>query len=312
MKSVFHTEPKMPQPTSTSNFKYGDTCYEFGFTADDFTRISSLMYQQAGVCLPPNKAEMVYNRLSRRLRALTLNTFTEYLDLLTKGNGDEWRYFIGALTTHLTAFFREEHHFPILAEHAEKKAAGGRVRLWSCAASTGEEPYSMAIAMAEQFGTLYPPVDILATDIDPGVLETAQSGIYPIERVESLSDKIVRKYFLRGDGDYKGFIKVRPELKRMVTFETLNLLAPVWPSKGTYDAIFCRNVMIYFDRSTQKRVLKHALRNLKADGLLFAGHSENLNHVAELFNPCGKTVYQPRRSVPVCSSELEYGNECYA
>jgi chemotaxis protein methyltransferase CheR len=158
----------MSQPESESSISFGEKHHEFTFTADDFKRISSLMYQQAGVCLPAKKAEMVYSRLSRRLRALELKTFSEYLDFLTRGNGDEWRLFIGVLTTHLTSFFREEHHFPILAEHARKKSGSGRVKLWSCAASTGEEPYSMAISMAEQFGTLYPPVDV-----DTRVLDTA-------------------------------------------------------------------------------------------------------------------------------------------
>lgn len=298
---------------STSSFNFGDERYEFRFTADDFKRISSLMYQQAGVCLPPKKAEMVYNRLSRRLRILGLNSFSAYLGHLTNSECPEWGPFVGALTTHLTAFFREEHHFPILAAHSLKKASGGRVKLWSCAASTGEEAYSMAIAMAEQFGTLYPPVDILATDVDPGVLETARRGIYPIERIESLSDRIVRSYFLKGDGDKKGFVKVRHELQQMVTFLPLNLLAAVWPLAVRYDAIFCRNVMIYFDRPTQKRVLQHALRYLKEDSLFFAGHSENLNHVADLFDACGKTVYRPHQQYqPALTREAAYGEECYA
>jgi chemotaxis protein methyltransferase CheR len=302
----------MTQLESASSFIFGAQHHEFAFTADDFKRISSLMYQHAGVCLPPKKAEMVYGRLSRRLRVLKLNSFSAYLDLLTRGDGDEWGPFIGALTTHLTAFFREEHHFPILAEHAEKKAASGRVKLWSCAASTGEEPYSKAIAMAEQFGSLYPPVDILATDVDPGVLETAKKGVYPVERIQSLSDRILRRYFLRGSGDNKGFVKIRPELQQMVTFEPLNLLAPVWPLTVQYDAIFCRNVMIYFDRPTQKRVLQHTLRHLKADGLFFAGHSENLNHVADLFDPCGKTVYRPHHSKALNRPEPSFCEECYA
>lgn len=297
---------------STSSFKYGDERYEFDFSSNDFKRISTLMYERVGVCLPPNKAEMVYGRLSRRLRALGLNSFSVYLDLLTKGSGDEWGPFIGALTTHLTSFFREEHHFPILADQAKRKSASGRVKLWSCAASTGEEAYSMAITMAEQFDTLFPPVDILATDVDPGVLETARLGIYSLEQIESLSERLVRRYFLRGGGENKGFVKVRRELQQMVTFEPLNLLAPVWPLTVRYDAILCRNVLIYFDKPTQKRVLQHCQRHLAPDGLFFAGHSENLNHVAELFSSCGKTVYRPNCIRPGKSPEVYYGAECYA
>ncbi|MFA7405985.1 MAG: CheR family methyltransferase [Pelobacteraceae bacterium] len=302
----------MSQLESASGFNFGDKRHEFTFSADDFKRISSLMYQRAGVCLPPKKAEMVYNRLSRRLRALGINSFAVYLDYLTKGNGGEWGPFIGALTTHLTSFFREEHHFPILAEQALKKSGCGRVKLWCSAASTGEEAYSMAITMAEQFDTLYPPVDILATDVDPGVLETAKRGVYSIDQIESLSVQIVRRYFLRGGGDNRGYVKIRRELQQMITFGQLNLLAPVWPLTIPYDAIFCRNVLIYFDKPTQKRVLQHCQRHIAPDGLFFAGHSENLSHVADLFDPCGKTVYRPHKSQPDYSSEPSFAEECYA
>jgi len=303
---------QMSLSESASSFIFGKKHHEFTFTADDFKRISSMMYQRAGVCLPPKKAEMVYGRLSRRLRVLGLNSFSAYLDLLINRDGAEWGPFIGALTTHLTSFFREEHHFPILAEQAGEKAASGRVKLWSCAASTGEEAYSMAIAMAEQFGTLYPPVDILATDVDPAVLETARLGVYSIESIESLSERIVRRYFLQGGGINKDFVKVRSKLQQMVTFGQLNLMAPTWALKDRYDAIFCRNVMIYFDRPTQKRVLQHCRRYLAPDGLFFAGHSENLSHVADLFDPCGKTVYRPHQHQPACPPEPAYGGECYA
>ncbi len=302
----------MQLSNSTSSFNSGSGQHEYRFTADDFKRISALMYQRAGVCLPPKKAEMVYSRLSRRLRLLELDSFSVYLDYLTKGDGSEWGPFVGALTTHLTSFFREEHHFSILAEHAVKKASSGRVKLWSSAASTGEEPYSIAISMAEQFGSLAPPVDIMATDVDPGVLATARAGIYPVERIEFLSEQIMRRYFLRGGKENCGYVKVRPELQKMVTFNTVNLLDHVWPHSVQYDAVFCRNVMIYFDRSTQKRVLQHVLRHLKTDGLFFAGHSENLNHVADLFDHCGKTVYRPHICQPVCSGDVAYGEECYA
>jgi chemotaxis protein methyltransferase CheR len=297
---------------SASNILFTVKHHEFSFTGDDFKRISSLIYQRAGICLPPGKAEMVYNRLSRRLRALGLTSFSSYLTLLTGNGSTEWDHFIGALTTHLTAFFREEHHFPILAAHAARKAGSGRVRLWSCAASTGEEPYSMAISMADQFGTLYPPVEIMATDVDSGVLETARRGVYPIESLKTVSSRILKRYFLRGDGNNKGFVKVRPEVQQMITFGPLNLLAPIWPLSTRYDAIFCRNVLIYFDKPTQKRVLHHCQRYLAPDGLFFAGHSENLAHVADLLDPCGKTVYRPRQSQSEYTPEAPFGDECYA
>ena len=290
---------------------FGEKNREFSYTINDFKRISSLMYQKAGVCLPLKKADMVYGRLARRLRVLGLNSFSAYLDVLTKGAGTEWGAFIGSLTTHLTDFFREEHHFPILAGHVQKKTGCGRLKLWSCAASTGEEPYSMAIVMAEQFGTLFPPVDILATDVDRGVIETARMGIYPIERIASLSERIVRRYFLRGGGPNNGFVKIRHELQQMVTFSSLNLLDSVWSLRDQYDAIFCRNVLIYFDKPTQKQVLQHCHHYLKSDGLFFAGHSENLNHVVDLFDPCGKTVYRPRQHQAAHIPELCFSAECY-
>jgi chemotaxis protein methyltransferase CheR len=267
---------------------------EFQFSEENFTRISHLIYDRAGIILTPKKKDMVYGRLSRRLRQLGLASFDAYLDTLVCGDGEEWSKFVGALTTHLTSFFREKYHFPILARHIAERRATGKTLLWSCAASTGEEPYSMAITAAEQFDSLFPPVSILATDVDTGVLETARLGVYPLERVNNLTERIVRRYFLRGSGTQDGLVKVRPELQQMITFRKINLLDPVWPIKGVFDAIFCRNVMIYFDRPTQRRVLTHCMKILKPDGLFFVGHSENLNYAADLAESCGNTVYCPR------------------
>lgn len=301
----------MASLASATALTAGAIRHEYRFTTEDFKRISSLIYQRAGICLPPHKSEMVYNRLSRRLRALQLRSFHDYLELLGHDNA-EWEQFIGALTTHLTAFSREEHHFPILAKHAGQKACHGRVRLWSCAASTGEEAYSMAITLAEYFGTLCPPVEILATDVDAGVLESAGQGVYPAERVSSLPASMLQRYFLKGNGNNKGLVKIRPELRQLITFRQLNLLDQVWSLPGQFDAIFCRNVIIYFDRSTQRHVLSHCQRYLADDGLLFAGHSENLSHVADLFDACGKTVYRPHLVRPEPVPELSVGMVCYA
>jgi chemotaxis protein methyltransferase CheR len=286
--------------------------HEFHFSQDNFARISRLIYERAGICLSLNKQEMVYNRLSHRLRALGLNCFSDYLDILIQGDSEEWNNFIGALTTHLTSFFRENYHFPILARHMAERSVNGKVFLWSCAASTGEEAYSMAITAAEQFNTMFPPVSILATDVDKGVLETARKGVYPLERVLELPEGIVQRYFLRGCGMSDGFAKVRPELQQMITYMPLNLLDTVWPMKESFDAIFCRNVMIYFDRHTQGRVLAHCTRYLKPDGLFFAGHSENLHHAADILASCGKTVYRPH--VPQMGGKpgVVMGRECYA
>ena len=286
---------------------------EFAFTLADFRQICRLIYERAGIRLSESKTSMVYSRLSRRLRALGLATFSEYLQLLEQGVEAEWNIFVGSLTTHLTAFYREPHHFPIMVEHVAARARNGKTLLWSCATSTGEEPYTMAIAVAEHFGSFNPPVRILATDVDTGVLKMASEGVYPLERVRELPEKTVKKYFLKGNGEHAGFVRVRPELQQMIRFHQLNLLSPVWPMKERYDAIFCRNVMIYFDRPTQQKVLNKCLRHLKPDGLFFTGHSENLNYAADLFQSCGNTVYRPRVLSPPQPVMDGYGfRECMA
>lgn len=287
--------------------------HEFAFTRDDFSRISRMIHQHAGICLPLSKMDMAYNRLSRRLRELGLKSFSDYLNLLERNAVEEWQHFIGALTTHLTSFFRENYHFPILAGHMQQQAAHGRVMLWSCAASTGEEPYSMAITAAETFGTLTPPVSILATDVDTGVLQKAAEGVYPMERVRDLPDTLVKRYFLRGSGANQGQVRIRPELQQLITFRPFNLLTTQWSQVDRYDAIFCRNVLIYFDRPTVEKVLMRCQQRLKPDGLFFAGHSENLNHAADLFNSCGSMVYR-RRSPEVCAGTLnsDLNTGCYA
>ncbi len=286
---------------TTDNFAplaNGSDGREFEFTPADFRRISGLIYERAGIVLSPVKSDMVYNRLSRRLRHHGLSSFAEYIGLLTQRDGAEWGAFIGALTTHLTSFFREEHHFPILSAHLAERREAETIHLWSCATSTGEEPYSMAVTAAETFGSLHPPVSILATDVDNGVLALAREGVYPVDSVRHLPERIQKRYFQWGSGRNKGFVKVRAELQSMITFQAFNLLAPVWPMKEQYDAIFCRNVMIYFDRPTQERILVRSRRQLKHDGLYFVGHSENLNHAEHLFHPCGRTVYRTRAVSP--------------
>lgn len=281
--------------------------HEYEYTARDFNRIRRLIYQRAGICLSGQKSEMVYNRLVKRLRKFGMTCFDDYLNMLEQGNEQEWDVFVGLLTTHLTSFFRESYHFPILVEHVSRQTRKGKVLLWSCAASTGEEPYTMAIALAEHFESpAAVPVKILATDVDSGVLDVARTGVYPVDRITHLPDHIIRKYFLRGEGKFSGYAKVRPEIQEMICFNQLNLLSDSWPMKEKFDAIFCRNVMIYFDRQTQEKVLSKCQRHLKPDGLFFAGHSENLHYASALFQPCGKTVYRPL-SAPDTSLQLKEG-----
>lgn len=267
---------------------------EFAFTARDFEQIRGLIYQHAGISLSDGKVDMVYSRIARRLRANGLTSFQGYLDFLD-ANPEEWQDFTNSLTTNLTSFFREEHHFPVLAERALEAKGKGQspVTLWSSACSTGEEPYSMAMTLVDAFGTWTPPVKILATDLDTNVLKQAYKGIYPIERVEKLSAETRKRFFQRGKGDKAGMVRVRPEIRALVSFHPLNLLDGQWPMRGRFDAIFCRNVLIYFDKPTQYKLLARFHPLLREEGLLFVGHSESLTHAADLFRLRGKTVYAP-------------------
>ena len=266
---------------------------EFEFADRDFRRVCDLIYQRAGIALVPAKRDMVYGRLSRRLRSLGLRAFKDYLDQLEAGNDEqEWQAFTNALTTNLTSFFREPHHFEKLREDLKHRGSQGTLKLWSCAASTGEEPYSIAITACEAFGTLTPPVRILATDVDTQVLETASRGVYPIERIASLDDPMKRKYFHRGAGPNEGKCRVIPQLRQLIEFRPLNLLAPRYDVGGPYVSVFCRNVMIYFDKPTQRAILSRLVNHLGDDGLLYTGHSENYLHAADLIQPCGRTLYR--------------------
>jgi chemotaxis protein methyltransferase CheR len=264
---------------------------EFEFTTHDFERVRVLIYRQAGISLSESKQEMVYSRLARRLRATGVVSFATYLDELEKNRGgDEWEFFTNALTTNLTSFFREAHHFPILADHVRNIKE--TVSVWCSASSTGEEPYSIAMTLCEVFGTLTPPAQIIATDIDTNVLTTAENGVYPIDRLSKMDPGRAKKFFLRGKGEQEGMVRVRPELRKMISFKKLNLLGDSWPVSGPFDVIFCRNVMIYFDKPTQARILSRFVPLMKQDGLLFAGHSENFLYVSESLKLRGKTVYE--------------------
>ena len=264
---------------------------EFRFTAEDFERVRKLIYDRAGIALAPVKQDMVYSRLARRLRAHGFTTFAQYLALLERGDDKEWETFTNSLTTNLTSFFREAHHFDLLAQQMTKSRERP-FRIWCSAASTGEEPYSLAITACEAFKTLTPPVAIIASDIDTSVLATAEKGVYAEERVAKLDPERLRQFFLKGTGGQAGQVRVRPELQRLVSFTRVNLLDPRWPLQGPFDALFCRNVMIYFDKPTQYGILKKFQPLLREDGLLYAGHSESFLHAVDLFRSLGRTVYE--------------------
>jgi len=263
-----------------------DATQEFSFGTGDFQRVKKLIYERAGISLHDGKRAMVYSRLSRRLRETGDRSFTDYLDSLERAGDAEWQEFINCLTTNLTSFFREEHHFHALAD-ALKPLAGRPLRLWCNAASTGEEPYSIAMTMQEAGAT----AKLLATDIDTKVLATAQRGVYAAD-ARGLTTQRLQKHFMRGKGANSGFIRVRPELAKDIEFRTFNLMAPSWSLGEPFDMVFCRNVMIYFDHDTQRRVLEHIHGVMKPGSLLFVGHSENFTDSRDLFVLQGKTIYK--------------------
>jgi len=263
--------------------------------AHDFQRICRLIGRHTGIALGQSKHTLVYARLSRRLRMLGFSRFRDYLDWLESGkSSDEWQAFINALTTNLTAFFREPHHFQQLRQQlqASQASASHPLRLWSCATSTGEEAWSMAITACETFASLNPPVRILATDVNTQVLNIARNGIYRQERLEGLDESLRRRYFLRGHNAQAGHCRVRPALQALVEFRPLNLLATRFAVAGPFAALFCRNVMIYFDKTTQRTVLSQLLTHMDEHSLLYTGHSENYLHAADLIVPCGRNLYR--------------------
>lgn len=265
---------------------------EFAFHARDFARVRALIYERAGISLHEGKQAMVYSRLSRRLRDTGHPSFESYLQWLENSpasqNQPEWQEFVNCLTTNLTSFFREEHHFHALADWL--KARGGKpTRIWCCAASTGEEPYSLAMTVAEVMG-LHAPVKILASDIDTNVLTTASRGVYDAN-ARGLSPQRLRSHFLKGKGANEGSIRVKPELARFIEFKPFNLMQTHWQLGEAFDIVFCRNVMIYFDAPTQRKVLERIHGVMKPQGKLFVGHSENFTDSRDLFLLQGKTVY---------------------
>ena len=266
---------------------------EFIWSDADFSRVQTLIYQRAGIHLHDGKHAMVYSRLSRRLRETGHGSFRAYLGWLEQHDGAEWQEFINALTTNLTAFFREQHHFEILSRHLKARAAGAAWRLWCSAASTGEEPYSIAMTALEALGTTA-DVRLLASDIDTRVLDSAAQGIYREDSVKDLEQARLQRFFLRGKGANTGLVRVRPELRQAIEFMPVNLARGDWPFREPFDVVFCRNVMIYFDTPTQREVLERMHRALKPGGMLFVGHAENFSDCGDLFTLRGKTVYERR------------------
>jgi chemotaxis protein methyltransferase CheR len=269
---------------------------EFEFTTAHFSKVKSDLYEYAGIVLADHKKDMAYNRLVRRLRALSIISFDDYF-LYIDSNPQEFSEFINALTTNLSGFFRERHHFDFIKSAIVPKIIDSQkrsIRVWSAGCSSGEEAYSIAMTLAQEIPNISQyDIKILATDIDSSVLQAAQLGIYDMDRVSDLDADILRRFFLKGVGSRDGKVQVVDTLKEAVTFKHLNLINH-WPMQGLFDFIFCRNVMIYFNRETQQELVQNFYRYLKEDSYLFVGHSEALAHHRSDFNLIGKTIYQKK------------------
>lgn len=281
----------MPAPEFASGTDTLD--HEFNFSKADFDRVRELIYKHAGISLHEGKQAMVYSRLSRRLRETGHKSFGSYLQWLEASSGPsgaaEWQEFVNCLTTNLTSFFREDHHFLALKDDL-KPFTGKSVRIWCCAASTGEEPYSILMTCSESLGN-QASVQLVASDIDTNVLETAKRGVYNADS-RGLDAARLKNFFMRGTGANAGKIRIKPELQRWVEFRSLNLMDSQWHLGEPFQMVFCRNVMIYFDAATQRKVLERIHRVMQPGGLLFVGHSENFTESRDLFKLRGKTIYE--------------------
>lgn len=263
----------------------------------DFRFICKLVYDQTGIVLGEHKRVMVYRRLMRRTRELKIASFAQYCRLLENVESGELPNFINAITTNLTSFFRESHHFDylrnqFLPDHVKAFAATRRLRIWSAGCSTGEEPYSLAITLSETMSGALANWDakILATDLDTNVLDTAKQGVYKYERIENLPAPVQRRWFKRGKNDRAELVRVDPSLAGLITFKQLNLLHE-WPLRGPFDVIMCRNVLIYFDRQTQASLVERYASLLRPGGLLILGHSESVAKAFSEFQMIGRTIF---------------------
>ncbi|WP_296510421.1 CheR family methyltransferase [Rhodoferax sp.] len=264
---------------------------EFLWTNADFDHVQKLIYQRAGISLHDGKHAMVYSRLSRRLRETGYQSFREYLKWLESTDGPEWQEFVNALTTNLTSFFREGHHFQILADYLQSIQPSGPCKIWCSAASTGEEPYSIVITALEALGPSS-NFSLVASDIDSKVLHTASQGVYKSDALKGLDQARLQRFFMRGKAANSGMAKVKAEVRSKVDFIMVNLIRNDWPFRDPFDVVFCRNVMIYFDATTQRQVLERIHKVMKPGGLLFVGHAENFSDSRDLFALKGKTVYE--------------------
>ena len=277
------------------NLSMDFTGKEFPMADADFKHLATMAYDISGIVLGEQKKELVYSRISRRIRKLNLENFSQYCQYLSTNHESETNEFLNAITTNLTSFFRESHHFEFLAKEVipkwKQQKKGQPIRIWSSACSTGPEPYSIAITLNKNMAVDKFNIKILATDLDSDVLAKARQGEYPIADIEQLPRNYLSN-FLRNKGQETG--QVKDSIRQMIQFNLLNLLGP-WPMKHQFDVIFCRNVVIYFNKETQRELFDRIADSLVEGGYLFIGHSETLHGMTERFENVGRTIYQKIR-----------------
>ncbi len=276
------------------------TDYRRMITDEEFQQLRALIHQHTGIALSDHKRALVCSRLSRRLRHYQFARYAQYYELLCHGDPDgvELIEMINAITTNKTDFFREAHHFKFLTEHVfpeHRKKKSRRLRLWSAATATGEEAYSLAMTVREAFTDIANwDIKILATDIDTQVLAHAHTGVYSMQQAIPIAQPLLRRYFLKGNGDSANQVRVKPILKALLRFRRLNLLDDPWPMHTPFDIIFCRNVLIYFDKPTQHRLLQRMAAMLSPNGFLMLGHAEAIHGFDHLYRAVGHSIYQAR------------------
>ncbi len=274
---------------------------EFALSDREFARVKARVYAEAGISLSDAKRTLVVSRLSKLVRGLDLNSFDDYLDYLERhGSADDQQDFVNALTTNLTRFWREDHHFEHLVgyvgdliQRRPRMGMGGKpkLRIWSAGCSTGQEPYTIALTLLDAFPELKRwDFRILATDIDTTVVAKAATGLYPVSELSGLSAERARLFEDAGGGN----VRIPLAARQLVAFKQLNLMHNPWPMRGPFDAVFCRNVAIYFDKKTQATLFSRLGAILVPDGFLYIGHSENLGAGGDNFRLVGKTIYQAR------------------
>ena len=269
---------------------------DYPFSREQFDRLRQISVKHTGIMVPDNKFEMFYARLIKRLRALNLSGFDAYVALVSDERSAEFTPFINAMTTNLTAFFRERHHFVFLRDQviAQARATAKPVNIWSAGCSSGEETWSIAMVLGQADKSKKLEWSLLATDLDTEMLARAQAGIYSQERLQEVPEPLQHNWFLRGKGGRSDEVRVKQSLRNKVEFRQLNLIKS-FDLKTQFDVIFCRNVIIYFDRDTKKDLIERYAKHLRLGGYLILGHSETLNGISDRFQGCGQTIYQKVR-----------------